>query len=137
MTAFTFGEEDPGGALVVAFGRAARFVSVKILADERETLKGTTKRQALCLWSLVKLGVKVELVRKSKGQQHSKSLLVGSTLLLGSANWTSNSRNNHEMVLAVELDDRGRSRYYQLCGEMRSRSMNAEDFASARAHQAL
>ena len=137
MTAFTFGEEDSGGTLNVALGRAANFVSVKILADERETLKGTTKRQALCLWSLVKLGVKVELVRKSKGQQHSKTLLIGSTLMLGSANWTSNSRNNHEMVLAVELDDRGRSRYYQLCGEMRSRSMNQQDFDSARAHQAL
>ena len=111
MTAFTFGEDDPGGALVVALGRAPRFVSVKILADERETLKGTTKRQALCLWSLVKLGVSVELVRKVKGQQHSKSLLIGSTLLLGSANWISNSRNNHEMVLAVELDDRGLARY--------------------------
>ena len=135
MTAFTFGEEDPGGALVVALGRAARFVSVKILADERETIKGTTKRQALCLWSLVKLGVKVELVRKSKGQQHSKSLLIGSALLLGSANWTSNSRNNHEMVLAVELNDRGRSKYYQLVGEMRSRSMTAEDFDSASAHR--
>ena len=137
MTAFTFGEDDPGGGLVVALGRAPRFVSVRILADERETLKGTTKRQALCLWSLVKLGVKVELVRKAKGQQHSKSLLIGSTLLLGSANWTSNSRNNHEMVLAVELNDRGRARYYQLVGEMRSRSMTAQDFDVARAHQDL
>ena len=137
MTAFTFGEDEPGGGLIVALGRAAKFVSVKILADERETLKGTTKRQALCLWSLVKLGVKVELVRKSKGQQHSKSLLIGTVLLLGSANWTSNSRNNYEMVLAVELDDRGRSRYYQICGEMRSRSMNEIDFSAAQAYQAM
>ena len=49
MTAFTFGEEDSGGPIVVGLGRATRFVSVRILADERETLKGKTKRQALCL----------------------------------------------------------------------------------------
>ena len=89
------------------------------------------------MWNLVQLGVSVELVRKVKGQQHSKSLLIGSTLLLGSANWTCNSRNNHELVLAVELDDQGLARYNQLVGEMRSRSMTEQDFTSAKAHNHL
>ena len=101
MTAYTFGEDDAGGPLIQALGRAARFVAVRVLVDERETLRGKTKRQAQCLWNLVQLGVQVELVKKVKGQQHSKSLLIGSCLLLGSTNWTSNSRNNHEMSLAV------------------------------------
>ena len=73
-------------------------------------------------------------MKKVKGQQHSKSLLIGSCLLLGSTNWTSNSRSNHEMSLAVELDDRGVARYDALVGEMRSRSMTEVDLASAKAY---
>ena len=77
LTAYTFGEDEPAGPLIQALGRAARFVTVRVLADERETLRGKTKRQAQCLWNLVQLGVQVELVKKVKGQQHSKSLLIG------------------------------------------------------------
>ena len=132
MTAFTFGEDDTGGPLIQALGRAARFVTVQVFVDERETLRGKTKRQAECLWNLVNMGVSVGLVKKTKGQQHSKSLLIGSALLLGSTNWTSNSRNNHEMSLAVELDDRGVTRYSQLVGEMRYRSMTQQDLIAAK-----
>ena len=112
LTCFTFGEDEPSVPLITALGRAAKCARVQVLADERESLTGKTKRQAHCLFNLVQLGVQVELVKKpGAGQQHSKTMRIGHTLILGSANWTSNSRKSYEMDLCVELDDQGQKWY--------------------------
>ena len=74
----------------------------------------------------------MELVKKPSGLQHSKTMLIGSTLILGSTNWTSQSRKHHEMSLAVDLDDKGVVRYKNLVGDMRSRSFTHDDLTSAK-----
>ena len=62
-----------------------------------------------CLQEMSDAGVEVYLVSgpETGGIQHSKTLLVDHMFLVGSTNWTSNSRPNHEIHTLLELKPGG------------------------------
>ena len=59
------------------------------------------------LETLRNMGVEVYLCGgvAAGGIQHSKTLLVDGWFLLGSTNWISSTRNNHEISSLLELSD--------------------------------
>ena len=84
-------------------------VQVQVLVDRGHSLKGTTSAQMERLDALRKKGVEVFLSRgvTSGGIQHSKTLYVDHFYIVGSTNWTSSSRSNHEMSVLLKLEESG------------------------------
>ena len=106
MTAFTFNAPLIKARLVET---AARGVKVKLFIDRGHSMSGTTGNQMNCLQELQDAGVEVFLVSGAdpSGIQHSKTVLVDHMFLVGSTNWTSNSRPNHEVHTLLELKPEG------------------------------
>ena len=86
-----------------------RGVEVQVLVDHGRNLKGTTAAQMERLDRLRAKGVEVFLSRgvTSGGIQHSKTLFVDGFYIVGSTNWTSSSRSNHESSVLLELSADG------------------------------
>ena len=106
ITAYTFNAPLIKARLVET---AARGVKVKLFVDRGHSLTGTTGQQMSNLQELSNAGIEVYLVSGPEGGgiQHSKTLLVDHMFLVGSTNWTSNSRSNHEMHTLLELKPEG------------------------------
>ena len=105
--------------------------------DASQSLRGKTKRQAQHMMGLVEMGAFVQIVQKSGGgQQHSKTMKVGKFLVLGSTNWTNNSRRNFEMSALIELDEKGERRYERMIDTMnlQSRRFTAADLQAAKSY---
>ena len=84
-------------------------MKVRLFIDRGHSLSGTTGQQMACLKEMSDAGVEVYLTSGPEGGgiQHSKTLLVDRMFLVGSTNWTSNSRSNHEVNTLLELEPRG------------------------------
>ena len=68
-----------------------------------------------------------------RGNMHAKCLRVDKEMLLGSANWTTASRGNYEMVVKLMLNDEGKEkaiRMFEECWE-RATPLTREDYEEA------
>ena len=106
-------------ALIEAHQRGCR---VRVGADYNMTMYGRTRDQVQSLRRLTAAGVEVLLIQgvplgpvyraagrecfgNLKGIQHSKGLLVGKRAFIGSSNWTTSTRANHEITMMTSLHD--------------------------------
>ena len=111
LTAYTYNTSDISEQLIKA---AIRGVRVQITVDMGNTLQGAPKAQATRLGDLRRAGVDVRLTSGLTGKsgiQHSKTLLADQMMIVGSSNWTSSSKLNHEMSALVHLNPAGVEQY--------------------------
>ena len=117
LTAFTYDRPDVTDALVEA---RRRNVEVRIGVDRKSTLQGTTRDQLQRLKEIAAHGAEVRVCSGRSysdeyravgrapvggvGLQHSKVVLTEQTAMIGSCNWTTASRANHEVGLLVVLN---------------------------------
>ena len=108
LTAFTFDLLIICAALKEA---AQRGIRVQVFVDKGHSLRGTTASQMDRLDDLRNNGIEVYLTTgiAGGGIQHSKTLLVDNFIIVGSTNWTSSSRSNHELSVLLELDETGKT----------------------------
>jgi len=122
MTAFTLDNTDIATALAAA---VVRKVKVTLIVDLKQTVAGSCKDQLWVVKKLTRDGVTVFLSEgmpiagpyqeagrqvsnlEKKGIQHSKTLLCDDHLILGSCNFTTSSRANHELNVLLQLDPIG------------------------------
>ena len=137
FTAFTFNEDEKENLLIEALCAAAQIVAVRVWIDARQSLRGRTRRQAQNLQRLVNAGAQVKIVEKGNGDQHSKTLLVGRMLVVGSTNWTNRSRSNFEMSALIELNPEGEQRHQTMIRDIdrQSRPFSPADLQLAVQHQ--
>ena len=88
----------------------SRGVIVSVYVDRRHSYNGTTEAQMQRLSELRSKGIEVFLTdgAVSSGIQHSKCLLADDYFIVGSTNWTSNARSNHEVSVLLELNLTGK-----------------------------
>ena len=88
----------------------SRGVIVSVYVDRRHSYNGTTEAQMQRLSELRSKGIEVFLTdgAVSSGIQHSKCLLADDYFIVGSTNWTSNARSNHEVSVLIELNVTGK-----------------------------
>jgi len=108
LTAFTFDLIVLCNALSEAVSRG---VIVSVYFDRRHSYNGTTEAQMKRLSELRMKGIEVFLTdgAVSSGIQHSKCLLADDHFIVGSTNWTSNARSNHEVSILIELNSAGKA----------------------------
>ena len=127
MTAFTFDLLVICDALAEC---AQRGIVTTLVVDGRESATGRTAAQAERLECLRARGVEVyhQSGLERNGLQHSKLLLVDNVLVTGSANWTGNSRNCHELDVLIELSESGVAKVEEKLGYIRkgARLLTAE-----------
>ena len=103
-----------------------------VYVDHRNTLANTAREQLVRLLELRQNGIAVKVVqghllkeayeadgRKSiggRGLLHAKLLLVDDFLLLGSTNWTTSSKANHEISTLLELNREGHAQFERWLG---------------------
>ena len=106
MTAFTFDLLVIRDALIRG---ATRGISFLLFVDRNQTLSGSTQWMVERVRELREAGVTVYVTRgpANSGIQHSKTLLVDSFFMVGSCNWTSCSRSNHECSSLLALQAPG------------------------------
>ena len=107
MTGSTFDLLTFAKALVDA---GKRGVDVEVALDTSHTLTGSITWMVERLSEIKSGGVKVMLSRGVSGNsgiQHSKTVLSDEFLIVGSCNWTSASRENHEEDMLVALNEAG------------------------------
>ena len=116
LLAFTYDRPDVTEALV---GARRRGVEVKIGVDRKSTLQGSTRDQLQRLKEMAAYGAEVRVCSgrgygeeyRAVGRnpvgglalQHGKVVLTESGALVGSCNWTTASRANHEVGVRMEL----------------------------------
>ena len=108
LSVFTFDLELLADALVEA--RQSRGVPVSVLCDRQQALKGSTKLQIERFGVMRQAGVDIWLTNGHNGvsgNQHSKTLLVDNHFIVGSCNWTTNSRQNQEINTLLALNESG------------------------------
>ena len=97
--------------------------------DHRETIGKRTREQTTKVVALQSAGVRVYVVagtdiqkeyaqvnrkvRPGKGILHEKAVLVGPWLIVGSTNWTTSARTNHELSTLLWLDEATREIYHE------------------------
>ena len=121
LKAFTYDLASVTDALIAA---ASRGVATTVATDDRAALTGSTAHQLQRLEHLREGGVAVLLTKGADlrhaygevgravgpgtGIQHSKTLLIdGQMAIVGSVNWTTSSRANHEMAVLTQLTTAG------------------------------
>jgi len=106
LTAFTFDLLLITEALKAA---AERGVRVEVFADRGHAMRGATQQMMERLDDLRKKGVEVFLTGgvSPGGIQHSKTLYTDGYYIVGSTNWTTSSRSNHESSVLVKLTGEG------------------------------
>ena len=114
--------------------------SLSVFCDKQQALKGTTKLQVERLGELRRAGIDIWPTRGSNGAsgtQHSKTLLVDGHFIVGSCNWTNNSRTNTEMNVLLELNVPGQKQLTEihLHLEQRSRLFSVSDEEMGREHR--
>ena len=111
LTGFTFDLTLIAEALVRA---AVRGLDVTAILDANHALKGSTTWMVDRL-STMKVGrVKVRLSHGLTGEsgiQHSKTVLCDEYVVIGSCNWTTSSRSNHEIDVLLALNEVGLAAY--------------------------
>ena len=117
FTGFTFDLYIICQCLMAAGQRGLDVLSV---FDTSHSLRGTTKFMVDCLASLRTSGVKVLLSNGIRGEsggiQHSKTLLCDEYAVIGSCNWTTSSRSNHEIDVLLALNEVGLAAYDERLG---------------------
>merc|ERR1712023_46157 len=100
---------------------------VYMCVDYREVLSKRTREQRPSVVAFKSVGVRVTLVagldieveynqvgrrvRPGRGILHQKAVMIGPWLILGSTNWTTAARCNHELSTLLYLDDITRGIY--------------------------
>ena len=95
-------------ALVAA---SERGIKVKALMDTGHVFHGRTAAMPERVRTLIKAGVdvrKVKGITGCSGIQHSKTIFADDHLLIGSCNWTTASRSNHESDAVISLSAYGK-----------------------------
>ena len=107
MTGYTYDSDMITEALTEAKQRGVPIVET--FFDRNHSQFGTTGEMMERLATLHRGAVEVYLTKGAGagGIQHSKTLFVDGYLLIGSTNWTSNSRSNHEMNCVIRLSKEG------------------------------
>ena len=120
MLGYTFDRQDLADALVNC-RRAGR--EVLVVLDSEMSLNGRTQEAFAVIAGMHASGVKVILasggspkdhyaavgrnVGGFQGSVHAKALLVGRQAIVGSTNWTTASRANHEVSVHMVLESEG------------------------------
>ena len=94
-----------------------------VYVDHRNTLGNTARDQLVRLLELRSNGIPVRVVKGhlmkeayeadgrssigGRGLLHAKALIIDDFLMLGSTNWTTSSKANHEMSVLLELNREG------------------------------
>jgi len=144
MTAYSFDRRDMMLGLLAASNLGAE---VRVLVDQQMTMTGKTTDQ---LRMVNELALPINRVRVRKlvgrsladeyrkvgrsykrdylGQLHAKYLRVDNEALVGSCNWTTASRGNYEMVVKLNLNEDGRTKFKEFFEELWERGT---EFTSA------
>ena len=132
LTAYTLDRQDLVEAMIACRERGA---DVRAVLDRQATVAGRTRGQLSCGLQLAAAGVQVRVVSGAlivdeyaavgrrvashlKGIQHSKTVAVKTTAavraLIGSVNWTTSSRANHEAAAVVEVNGAAKDAVFDL-----------------------
>ena len=127
LTGFTFDLLVIMEALIRA---AVRGLEVVAVFDTSHALKGATTFMVDRLSALRNSGVCVLLshgVSGESGIQHSKTVLADELVLIGSCNWTSASKLNHEIDVLLSLNEVGLAAYDERIGFIKRRAVPFSD----------
>jgi phosphatidylserine/phosphatidylglycerophosphate/cardiolipin synthase-like enzyme len=140
LTCYTFDLDELTNALSEA---AERSVNVTVIADKRHCHGGTTKFQADRMNRMRQRGVRVLLadglpiqdaygeigrkVRPGMGIQHSKVMVSDDHMIVGSTNWTTSSRSNHELSVLNHLTSEGQNAWCQWSQHVRDSASELSD----------
>ena len=133
ISCFTYDLEEISRAIMLARSKRVR---VTMCCDHRTTLGQQTREQLNRIIALRAVGVQIYLVagldirleyaavsrsvRPGFGILHQKTVMVGRHFIVGSTNFTTSSRNNHEISALLWLHPEGATVYQQKYDELKS-----------------